>query len=297
MISTRALLALLVAAALLGCTRLPPDVRTASTPTPLPTPIPTQTPVRSVDTAAPSGARIQPAQWIAVPVSGGKRITAAVFRPEGSGPFPLVVVLHGTSGFSNPFLQLASDLSKGGFVAVAGCWFGGHFDAATRADQPAPAVVPKAIACADAPDLQPPSSPSTIANLGALVTAARALPGVDATRTGVLGHSRGSAAALTVAMGLGDLRAVVASAGVPSGPAVAAFTSRLTTPVLLLQGEADVTVPAADTRAFEAALRAAGRGVQSHYYPAAPHGYLFEPRWHDDFVRRSIEFFAARFAR
>lgn len=50
---------------------------------------------------------------------------AAVARPLGAGPFPVVVVLYGTHGFARQYIELAQDLARGGVLAVAGCWFSG----------------------------------------------------------------------------------------------------------------------------------------------------------------------------
>src|SRR5215813_8470403 len=87
------------------------------------TPVTTQS---RAGTVAPAGADgFAGIEWVRVPVPGGA-VTAAVARPPGEGPFPVLVILHGTHGFAREYVGLAQDLSReGGVVAVAGCWFKG----------------------------------------------------------------------------------------------------------------------------------------------------------------------------
>src|SRR6188474_1200730 len=63
-------------------------------------------------------------EWITVPSPEGA-MRAAVARPRGRGPFPVVVILHGTHGLAQEYVQLAADLARAGVMAVAPCWFAG----------------------------------------------------------------------------------------------------------------------------------------------------------------------------
>src|SRR5437773_1245114 len=59
------------------------------------------TAIRWSETAAPPGVDVPGAQWLKIEGAGGnsKNVqVAAVLRPQGSGAFPLVVWLHGSSG-------------------------------------------------------------------------------------------------------------------------------------------------------------------------------------------------------
>src|SRR5690242_13923141 len=40
-------------------------------------------------------------------------------KPDGSGPFPAVVILHGCSGFFSSYASVADDLRWEGYVALA----------------------------------------------------------------------------------------------------------------------------------------------------------------------------------
>src|SRR5580765_6669284 len=76
-------------------------------------------------TEAPAGTETLPVTWVAVAVPDLGVMRAAVARPSGSGPFPAVLVLHGTHGFARQYVEWASDLARAGFIAVAACWFSG----------------------------------------------------------------------------------------------------------------------------------------------------------------------------
>ena len=77
-------------------------------------------------TEAPAGTNMLPAQWLTVTVPDLGVMRAAIARPPGAGPFPAVLVLHGTHGFAQQYVEWASDLASGGFIAVAACWFSGR---------------------------------------------------------------------------------------------------------------------------------------------------------------------------
>ena len=72
-------------------------------------------------TDAPAGTETLAVQWFRVVVPDRGAMLAAVARPSGGGPFPVVLVLHGTHGFARQYVQLGQDLARGGFRAAAGC--------------------------------------------------------------------------------------------------------------------------------------------------------------------------------
>src|SRR5262245_59372346 len=71
--------------------------------------------------AAPPDLNTPGAEWIKVDGRGHKFL-AAVLRPPGGGPFPVVVLLHGASGLQRGHVELAQEISSAGFVVVVGCW-------------------------------------------------------------------------------------------------------------------------------------------------------------------------------
>jgi hypothetical protein len=99
-------------------------------------------------TDAPAGTETLAVQWFRVVVPDRSAMLAAVARPSGGGPFPLVLILHGTHGFARQYVQLAQDLARSGFLAVAGCWFSGGSGAGVNAVSPP-------IPCPETPPLGP----------------------------------------------------------------------------------------------------------------------------------------------
>lgn len=244
----------------------------------------------------PADAGVAGAQWYTIPMPGGRASRAAAFTPAGAGPFPVVLVLHGTEGLKTKHVQLAKDLASAGIVAVAACWYAGNYAGTpTNLDAPPQTTAPDGVACPGGPDFVASVTPAAVQGLQTLVAAVRTLPGVRADRFAVVGHSRGSVAALTVAAATPGTGAVVAAAGYPS----AATLITLSAPVLMIQGTNDIFFPnnAQQARQFESAMKAAGKTVRSQYYDAAPHDLLFQAQWHAEAVTLASSFLKEQLAK
>src|SRR5262245_55629778 len=68
---------------------------------------------------APPGTETLAVQWVQVAVPDMGVMLAAVARPSGAGPFPTVLLLHGSHGFAQEYVRLAQDLADGGLLAMA----------------------------------------------------------------------------------------------------------------------------------------------------------------------------------
>jgi carboxymethylenebutenolidase len=234
----------------------------------------------------PPGTEALRVEWVRLPVPRLGVLLAAVARPTGAGPFPVVVLLHGSHGFAHEYVRLAQDLAGGGVLAVAACWFQG------AAGSGASFITP--IGCPEAPPMPGASSPQAIQTLEALMQAARTLPGARPDRVGLFGHSRGGALVLTYILRAGDVQAAVLnSAGYPSN-----LSTDVKAPVLMLHGTADsladggVAVTNVQmARDFEAKLRTSGKPVEAVYYEGGRHNDIFSsPTQYRDEVQRILVF-------
>ena len=220
--------------------------------------------------AAPPGTETLAVQWVKVAAPGLGVMPAAVARPRGAGPFPTVVLLHGSHGFAHEYVRLAQDLAGGGVLAVAACWFRGSVGSGARFVTP--------IGCPEAPPMPNASSPEAMQTLDALVQAARTLLGARPDRIGLFGHSRGGGPILNYILRAGNVQAAVLnSAGYPDH-----LSTQVEAPLLILHGTADSPVDGGVAvtniqmaRDFEAKLRTAGRPVEAVYYEGGRHNDIF----------------------
>lgn len=245
-----------------------------------------------LEAQAPPGTEALAAQWVRVAAPSLGVMLAAVARPRGAGPFPTIVLLHGTHGFAHEYVRLAQDLASGGDVlAVAACWFRGSAGSGTRFITP--------IACPDAPPLSPPASPESLRALTALIQAVRTLPGADPGRVGLFGHSRGAAPIMSYIVSAGDVRAAILnSAGYPAG-----LSTEVKAPILILHGTADSPADGGVAvtniqmaREFEAKLRAAGKPVEAVFYEGGRHNDIFtNSAQYGDEVQKMVAFLRRHF--
>lgn len=231
--------------------------------------------------------------WLRVPTDSGV-VRVAVAMPKGTGPFPAIVILHGTHGFAEEYVKLARRFAQNGIVGVAACWFAGRRGEGVRFITP--------IDCNDAPPLVdvPGADRFRMARqtIDALVRRVAALPNVQPSHLALFGHSRGAGAALDYALTrLGNVQAVILnSGGYP--PEVTKRAADVPVPVLLLHGVADgpadggsAFTSIATVRQFEAALRAANKKVEAKFYDKGGHNGLFsDSAQFEDTVRRTCAF-------
>jgi dienelactone hydrolase len=237
----------------------------------------------------PPGTEALAVQWVQVAVSGGGIMLAAVASPSGAGPFPTVLLLHGTHGFAQEYVRLAQRLANGGLLAMAVCWFQGGSGAGARFITP--------ISSPEAPPMPDASSPEALQTVESVVQAARSLSGANPDRIGIFGHSRGGGAALNYALEKGSVQAVVLNSsrypGQPDGVA-----SRMKAPILMLHGTADSPDDGGSSatdiemaRDFEAALLRAGKQVEAVYYEGGRHNSIFTSATQcDDEIQRISAF-------
>jgi dienelactone hydrolase len=195
------------------------------------------------------------------------RLEGLLFRPEGVGPFPALVMLHGCTGLRTPTGAIqgklrfwAEHLRDLGYVALLVDSF------TTRGIDEV---------CTGRHLLSPVRDRADDAR-GAL----RYLQGrsdVQADRIGLLGWSNGAAATLSVLFDRGtaerDFRAAVAfypncTRNYPGGPDFRPYA-----PLYLLVGALDDWTPAAPCMALVERAQAAGAPISIKVYPGAHHSF------------------------
>jgi len=236
-------------------------------------------------TEAPAGTETLPVKWVRVAVPDLGVMRAAVGQPSGTGPFPAVVILHGTHGFARQYVEWAYDLARAGFIAVAACWFSGGDVGANEVTPPIP--------CPDIPPLGSGDYPEAVQFVDALVQATRALPGSRADRLALVGHSRGGGATQQYLLAGGNVQvAVLHSSGYALRPWNRAAEFKV--PILIMHGTADSfgeNTQFAFAREFEMGLRANRKPVETAYCEGCGHNTFFtNSTQRDDELKRMIDF-------
>jgi dienelactone hydrolase len=183
-----------------------------------------------------------------------------LFVPSGSGPAPGVLVAHESPGITAHTLEAAERLAGLGFVALATDYQGGGI-ALTDRDE---VMRRYARFMAD---------PSHIrARLGAALEALKAQPRVDAGRLAAVGYCYGGTAALELARGGADLRAVV---GFHSGLGTARpqDAASIRCKVLVHIGADDPVIPPEQREAFVQEMTAAGVDWRLMLYGRTAHSF------------------------
>jgi dienelactone hydrolase len=241
--------------------------------------------VRVSAISTPSGIAAPGAKWIAIENDAGRKFVAAVFRPEGRGPFPVVVALHGASGLQDRYLDVAAELARHGFLVIAGCW--------QAAKNPIPI-------CAKAtPEDEWVADPAN--NSGKeLIAAVRYLPRARANRIALYGMSRGGHAALWAAASGARVRAVVVD-GAAHRPALAEpppstleVLRKISVPVLLMHGTNDPVIPVVQSRQYEKVALARGKPVDAVYSDGGGHMVSVQNETRPEAIRHAVAFLRER---
>ena len=211
-------------------------------------------------------------------VVDGKAVEAILFRPEGDGPLPGVLLIPGYERTARDLISLGERLAATHFAALAVSQPGFG-----KSQGPADFVGPR--------------------TLHVLTEAYRRLqhePFVDPHRMAIYGYSRGGMAASLLAVELDDLKAAVFGAGIydfkrayddstlrgvranmraETGMTPEAIRERssilrmdrLHCPVLILHGDRDINVPVTQALLLRDRLTALHKDFEIQIFPGRPH--------------------------
>ena len=229
-----------------------------------------------------------------LPVGDGT-LPAYAARPDGAGPFPVVLVIEEIFGVHDYIADVCRRLAHQGYLAVAPELYARIADLSKMSDvqQIIRDVITKA------PDAQ------VLSDLDAAAAWA-AQNGGDRRQLAVTGFCRGGRDVWLYAAHNPALRAAVAWYGPIAGatspiqPHTAAdVATGLKCPLLGLYGGQDASIRVEDVQAAAARARAAGKQVDIVVYPDAPHGFhadyrpSYRPADAADGWHRMLAFFRA----
>ncbi len=205
---------------------------------------------------------------VSIPVADGA-LPGYSARPQGGGPFPIVLVNEEIFGVHEYIKDVCRRLAKQGYLAVAPEYYARHGDLSKMTD--AQQIVRDVIA--KTPDAE------VMADLDAASGWAGSNHG-DPRRLAVIGFCRGGRNTWLYAAHNPALKAAVAFYGPLGGQpspiqphAALDVAGEIRCPLLGLYGGQDAGIPVDQVRQAEARAKQAGKTVEIVIYPDAGHGF------------------------
>jgi carboxymethylenebutenolidase len=209
-----------------------------------------------------------PSRWDEVNVNG-EPMRCYVSVPDGSGPFPAVVVIQHAGGVDEFVRGRCDRLAEARILAVAPDLF--HREEPNNSDDP----LTRMSRLRDA---------TIVKDVNAAIEHTKQLREVQADGIGITGYCMGGRVTYLMAAQNQDLKAAVVCWGgnimVPwgDGPAPFALTDQIACPVLGLFGEDDPNPSPADVAKLDAELARLGKPHEFHSYAGAGHAFMNEGR-------------------
>lgn len=204
---------------------------------------------------------MQPAERnVSYPGPDGVTLRGYMATPEGSGPYPAVIMIHEWWGLNKDIARLADALAQEGFVVLAPDLFRGSVAQSASAAMQQVQSTPR-------DQLQ--------ADLDAAVETLRDHPLVNSDRIASMGFCFGGTQSMYLGTRNTELDAVITFYG--SGPitdpsALGAMTQN--GPVLGVFGEEDGNIPVSEVHAFRSALEERGIQHTVTIYPEVGHAFV-----------------------
>jgi carboxymethylenebutenolidase len=190
-------------------------------------------------------------------VNGEPDVLAYVAKPDGEGPFPVVMMIHEFYGLNESIIGKAKGLAQEGYVVVAPDTFRGSTTSwIPRAIYQVVSTKPEAVN----------------ADLDSVFAWLESQPDVDIDRIAIAGFCYGGRTSLLYSLHNDRLAATVVFYGSPeTDPAV---LRTLPGPVLGIFGGADQSISQEEVKAFENGLIEAGIRHEITVYDGQPHAFV-----------------------
>lgn len=195
------------------------------------------------------------------PAADGAELVGYLAQPEGTGPFPAVLMVHEWWGLNAEIVEMAEKLAAQGYVVLAPDTYRGSVTN----------LVPRAVFLR----ITTPED-RVDSDMRAAYAFLAAQPGVDAARIGVMGFCYGGGVALRHGVQNPAIRATINLYGdtIVDPAAFGALLEPGAGPVLGIFGERDAQIPLSEVQAFDQALEAAGIVSTVTIYPEMPHAFV-----------------------
>ena len=189
-------------------------------------------------------------------VPAGPELSGWLYRPNGAGPFPAIVLAHPCNGVSEHTNGWGRLLSSWGYVVLAPDSFG------PRGEK---SVCGRGRAV---------SGQMRVADVAGAMDWLNAQPFVRKNDIGLIGHSHGGWTTMRAVQGNVDLAQRGLKAAVAYYPSCSTqFDRNVSVPLLILIGDRDDWTPADNCRRLQAAGFTHPELVQAVYYPNAFHSF------------------------
>jgi dienelactone hydrolase len=189
-------------------------------------------------------------------VPAGPELTGWLYRPDGAGPFPAVVLAHPCNGVSEHTNGWGRLLASWGYVTLAPDSFGPRGEKTV---------------CGRG---QAVTGQARVADVAGALDFLNAQPFVRKNDIGLIGHSHGGWTVMRAVQGNFGLAQRGLRAAVAYYPACTSqFDRDVSVPLLILIGDKDDWTPAENCRRLQAAGLARPGLVEAVYYPNATHSF------------------------
>jgi carboxymethylenebutenolidase len=198
---------------------------------------------------------------VAVPRANGQGVMQSDFvRPEGAGPFPALVVIHEIFGLNDNIRGIAQRFAEQGYAALAVDMFSNRNRVVCMLQLMHGMLIR-------------PLNNVMLSDLQSALAFLRQLPGVDPSRTGVVGFCMGGGYALQLAVTAQGMKAASAFYGTVPKPLETFVRS---CPILGSYPEKDFTAQSA--RELEAVLEKHNVPHDIKFYENTMHSFFNHPR-------------------